>query len=242
MPPPSLPPSHSLPLPPSLASFLPLPSFPLPSSLPLLSLPPSPSYSPLFVFLGCLQSYLYNGGPLSVEDAHNYICQLFDALDYLHSKINLVHSDIKRKRERGMGEGERERERGREGRERERGEGERGRRKIMLTGNFSLAGNLLIDENVQRLKVAGNTHACVCVAYSFLSSLPYNLISHLCASFSPSSSLSSSRLWLFTGAGGWSSRLLHERRCQSWHRSLQSTRGTVLYMQQLEMLLHYSFP
>ncbi|XP_019848854.1 PREDICTED: spindle assembly checkpoint kinase-like [Amphimedon queenslandica] len=58
----------------------------------------------------CLQSYLYNGGPLSVEDAHNYACQLFDALDYLHGKINLVHSDIK-------------------------------------------PGNLLIDENVQRLKV-----------------------------------------------------------------------------------------
>ena len=55
-----------------------------------------------------------------MEDAHNYICQLFDALDYLHSKINLVHSDIKRKRERGMREGERERER-------ERGEGERER-------------------------------------------------------------------------------------------------------------------
>ena len=57
-----------------------------------------------------------------MEDAHNYICQLFDALDYLHSKINLVHSDIKRKRERG-----RERKRGREGREREGGGRERGR-------------------------------------------------------------------------------------------------------------------
>jgi serine/threonine protein kinase len=59
----------------------------------------------------CLQSYLFNGGPLSIEDVHNYSCQLFDALEFLHNKINLVHSDIK-------------------------------------------PGNLLIDENIQRLKVA----------------------------------------------------------------------------------------
>ena len=51
----------------------------------------------LYIYsIGCLQSYLFNGGPLSVEDCHNYACQLFDALDFLHTKINLVHSDIKR--------------------------------------------------------------------------------------------------------------------------------------------------
>ena len=64
-----------------------------------------------------------------MEDAHNYICQLFDALDYLHSKINLVHSDIKRKREGDGGGRERERER-------ERGEGEReggGRSCLLVT-------------------------------------------------------------------------------------------------------------
>lgn len=59
----------------------------------------------------CLQSYMFNGGPLSIEDSHNYACQLFEALDFLHRRINIVHSDIK-------------------------------------------PGNLLIDENIQRIKVA----------------------------------------------------------------------------------------
>ena len=45
---------------------------------------------------GCLQSYLYTAGPLSVEDCHNYACQLFEALEFLHQKINIVHADIKR--------------------------------------------------------------------------------------------------------------------------------------------------
>ena len=48
----------------------------------------------------------------------------------------------------------------------------------MLTGNFSLAGNLLIDENVQRLKVAGNAHACVCVLFT-PPSLHFHVISSL---------------------------------------------------------------
>ena len=48
------------------------------------------------LFTGCMQNYLYHGGPLSIENAHNYACQLFEALDFLHNKINLVHSDLKR--------------------------------------------------------------------------------------------------------------------------------------------------
>ena len=48
------------------------------------------------VVTGCLQSYLYSAGPLSMEDCHNYACQVFEALDFLHQKINVVHADIKR--------------------------------------------------------------------------------------------------------------------------------------------------
>ena len=43
-----------------------------------------------------MQNYLFHGGPLSVENAHNYACQLFEALDFLHNKLHLVHSDLKR--------------------------------------------------------------------------------------------------------------------------------------------------
>ena len=44
----------------------------------------------------CMQGFLYSCGPLPVEDAHNYCYQLFEALDFLHSRVNIIHSDLKR--------------------------------------------------------------------------------------------------------------------------------------------------
>ena len=32
----------------------------------------------------------------SLRSGHNYTYQLFDALDFLHSRANLIHSDLKR--------------------------------------------------------------------------------------------------------------------------------------------------
>lgn len=81
------------------------------------------------ILVGCLQSYLYNGGPLSVEDCHNYACQIFEALEFLHQKINIVHADIKRKFNTFL--------------------------YIFINVSY-LAGNLLVDETIQRIKVAGN--------------------------------------------------------------------------------------
>jgi len=76
-------------------------------------LPSHPSTIQLFLELmpSCLQGYIFKCGPLSVEKVHHYAYQLFDAVDFLHHKLKIVHCDIK-------------------------------------------PANLLINHNVQRLKVA----------------------------------------------------------------------------------------
>ena len=65
-----------------------LPSSLHPSLLP--SLPSLPSS------LACLQGYLFKCGPLALEKVHHYAYQLFDAIDFLHHKLKIVHCDIKR--------------------------------------------------------------------------------------------------------------------------------------------------
>ena len=68
---------------------------------------------------------MFENGPLSAETTLNYGYQLFEALDYLHHTLKVIHCDIKRERE---GEGGREGERGREGEGEGKGRGEGGRR------------------------------------------------------------------------------------------------------------------
>ena len=45
---------------------------------------------------GCLQGYVFENGPLSTESTLNYSYQLFEALDYLHQELRVIHCDIKR--------------------------------------------------------------------------------------------------------------------------------------------------
>ena len=45
----------------------------------------------------CLYSHLNENGPFGNEDLHHFGYQLFDALDYLHSKLRIIHCDVKRK-------------------------------------------------------------------------------------------------------------------------------------------------
>ena len=49
------------------------------------------------LFLACLQGYLFAKGPLRLEDVHHFAYQLFEAVDFLHHKLKIVHCDIKRK-------------------------------------------------------------------------------------------------------------------------------------------------
>ena len=45
---------------------------------------------------GCLQGFVFENGPLSPETTLNYSYQLFEALDYLHQRLKVIHCDIKR--------------------------------------------------------------------------------------------------------------------------------------------------
>jgi serine/threonine protein kinase len=44
---------------------------------------------------GCLQGHVFENGPLSSEAVLNYSYQLFEALDYLHQTLKVIHCDIK---------------------------------------------------------------------------------------------------------------------------------------------------
>ena len=57
----------------------------------VVTIPPS-----LLTLPGCLQGYVYEYGPLSPETTLNYSYQLFEALDYLHQTLKIIHCDIKR--------------------------------------------------------------------------------------------------------------------------------------------------
>ena len=79
---------------------------------------------------------MFENGPLPPDTTLNYSYQLFEALDYLHQELRVIHCDIKREEETGQREGregarkERRRKGGseKEGRERRReGAGEEGR-------------------------------------------------------------------------------------------------------------------
>ena len=54
----------------------------------------------------CLQEYVFENGPLPPETTLNYSYQLFEALDYLHQELRVIHCDIKRERG-GGGRGQR---------------------------------------------------------------------------------------------------------------------------------------
>jgi serine/threonine protein kinase len=49
-------------------------------------------------YTGCLQEYVFENGPLPPETTLNYSYQLFEALDYLHQQLHVIHCDIKRER------------------------------------------------------------------------------------------------------------------------------------------------
>ncbi|CAI8017544.1 Mitogen-activated protein kinase kinase kinase 1 [Geodia barretti] len=44
---------------------------------------------------GCLQEYVFENGPLPPDTTLNYSFQLFEALDYLHQELRVIHCDIK---------------------------------------------------------------------------------------------------------------------------------------------------
>ena len=47
-------------------------------------------------YTGCLQGFVFENGPLSPETTLNYSYQLFEALDYLHQRLKIIHCDIRR--------------------------------------------------------------------------------------------------------------------------------------------------
>ena len=44
---------------------------------------------------------MFENGPLPPDTTLNYSFQLFEALDYLHQELRVIHCDIKRERESG---------------------------------------------------------------------------------------------------------------------------------------------
>ena len=43
---------------------------------------------------------MFENGPLPPDTTLNFSFQLFEALDYLHQELRVIHCDIKRERER----------------------------------------------------------------------------------------------------------------------------------------------
>ena len=60
---------------------------------------PFPHYTTVQLFEELMSSSLYDllahNGPLMVDDVIHYAYQMFDALDFLHTKLEIVHCDIK---------------------------------------------------------------------------------------------------------------------------------------------------
>lgn len=55
-------------------------------------------YNMLCLCTGCLQGYVFDNGPLCPDTTLNYSYQLFEALDYLHQRLKVIHCDIKREK------------------------------------------------------------------------------------------------------------------------------------------------
>ena len=51
----------------------------------------------VFLDTACLHAYLHDNGPFGIEDLHHFGYQLFNALEYLHSTLRIIHCDVKRK-------------------------------------------------------------------------------------------------------------------------------------------------